>query len=88
MYAHLGGGCLVRATEIVGIFPAKDNHDFYKKLKNKQGKCYEVEDLSENGMVDSIILTENKIYLSAVSALTLQKRINQNLIYNIGGNNG
>ena len=46
------------------------------------------EDLSEDGTVDSVILTKDKIYLSAISALTLQKRINQNLIYNNGGNNG
>ena len=56
MYVHLGGGCLIRAAEIIGIFSVKDNQE--------------------------------KIYLSAISASTLQKRINQNLIYNNGGNNG
>ena len=46
------------------------------------------EDLSDNGIIDSIVLTDNKIYLSAISSSTLQKRVNQNLIYNNGGNNG
>ena len=88
MYVHLGGGCLIRATEIIGIFPVKNNTEVYKDLKNKKGGCYETEDLSENGIVDSIVLTDNKKYLSAISSSTLQKRVNQNLIYNNGGNNG
>ena len=88
MYVHLGGGCLIRTAEIIGIFSAKDNKEFYKALKNKEGNYYETEDLSEGGVVDSIILSKEKIYLSAISASTLQKRINQNLIYDNGGNNG
>lgn len=88
MYVHLGGGCLIRATEIIGIFPVKNNTEVYKGLKNKKGGCYEMEDFSENGIIDSIVLTENKMYLSAISSSTLQKRVNQNLIYNNGGNNG
>ena len=88
MSVHLGGGCLVRTAEIIGIFSAKDNKDFYKSLKNKDGRYYEAEDLSEGGVIDSIILSQEKIYLSAISASTLQKRINQNLIYHNGGNNG
>ena len=35
MYVHLGGGCLIRATEIIGIFPVKNNTEVYKGLKNK-----------------------------------------------------
>lgn len=88
MYVHLGGGCLIRATEIIGIFPVKNDIDLYNNLKNKKGRCYETEDLSENGIIDSVVLTENKLYLSAISSSTLQKRVNQNLIYNSGGNNG
>ena len=88
MYVHLEGGCLIRAAEIIGIFSAKDNKEFYKALKNKDGNYYEAEDLSEGGVVDSIVLSNEKIYLSAISVSTLQKRINQNLIYNNGGNNG
>ncbi len=88
MYVHIGGGCVIRAAEIIGFFSVKGNKDFYKSLKNKDGKYYEAEDLSEGSVVDSIVLSQEKIYLSAVSASTLQKRINQNLIYNNGGNNG
>ena len=91
MYVHLGGGCLIRVTEIIGIFSVNsvnDNKEFYKTLKNKDGRYYEAEDLSEGGVVDSIVLSQKKIYLSAVSVSTLQKRINQDLIYNNGGNNG
>ena len=88
MYVHIGGGCVIRAAEIIGIFSVRDNKDFYKSLKNKDGGYYKAEDLSEGSVVDSIVLSQGKIYLSAVSASTLQKRINQNLIYNNGGNNG
>ena len=88
MYVHIGGGCVIRAAEIIGIFSVRDNKDFYKSLKNKDDGYYEAEDLSEGSVVDSIVLSQEKIYLSAVSASTLQKRINQNLIYNNGGNNG
>ena len=87
MYVHLGGGCLIRTADIIAIFSAKDDKEFYKILKNKIGENYESENLSENSMIDSIVLTKEKIYLSAISALTLQKRINQNLIYHNGGNN-
>ena len=52
------------------------------------GGCLIRATLSENGIIDSIVLTENKMYLSAISSSTLQKRVNQNLIYNNGGNNG
>ena len=88
MYVHLGGGCLIKTADIIAIFSAKENQEFYKILKNKKGEFYEAENLSEDGIIDSIVLTKEKIYLSAISALTLQKRINQNLIYHNGGNNG
>ena len=32
MYVHLGGGCLIRAAEIIGIFSVKDNKEFYKEF--------------------------------------------------------
>jgi len=88
MYVHLGGGCLIQAEEIIGIFSVKDDEEFYKKIKNNKDEYYEAENLSEDGKVDSIILTEEKVYLSGISALTLQKRINENLINHNGGDNG
>ena len=88
MYVNIGGGCLVRTAEIIGIFAAKDgNNQFNIKLKNKRHENYEVEDISENGTVDSIVLTDKKIFLSGISTSTLQRRINQNIIYYSGGNN-
>ena len=88
MYVHLGGGCLIKAAEIIGDFSAKEGKEFYKNLKNTKGEPLKAENLSEDGVIDSIVLTKEKIYLSTISALTLQKRINQNLIYHNGGNNG
>ena len=37
MYVHIGGGCVIRAAEIIGIFSVRDNKNFYKSLKNKDG---------------------------------------------------
>ncbi|HBX74535.1 MAG: DUF370 domain-containing protein [Acidaminococcaceae bacterium] len=88
MFVHLGGGCLIEAAKIIGIFSVKENKDFYISLKNKNGESYNIENVSEKADTDSVVLTENGIYLSPISASTLQKRINQNLIYNNGGNNG
>lgn len=88
MYVHLGGGCLIQAEEIIGIFSVKDDQELYKNIKSKKNEYYEAENLSENGMIESIVLTDKKIYLSGISALTLQKRINKNLINHNGGNNG
>jgi hypothetical protein len=88
MYVSIGGGCLVRTAEIIGIFAAEGGNNILKiKLKNKRDDNYEVKDISENGMVDSIVLTDKKIFLSGISASTLQKRINQNTVYYNGGNN-
>lgn len=90
MFVHLGGRCLIHTDEIIAIFSVKNNLNkiFFKELKNVEGNSYKIEDLTEETAADSIILTKEKIYLSAISATTLQKRVNENLIYNNGGNNG
>ena len=87
MYVNLGRGCIIQSGRIIGIFCAGEYKDFYKTVKNGKGEPYKVEDLSEDGETDSIIFTEETIYLSPISALTLQKRINKNIIFNNGGNN-
>lgn len=90
MYVNIGGGCLVRTAEIIGIFAAEGGNNILNiKLKYKQDENYEIEDISENGTVDSIVMTDKKIFLSGISTSTLQKRINQNIVfYYNGGNNG
>ena len=89
MYVSIGGGCLVRTAEIIGIFATEGGNNILNiKLKNRRDDNYEVEDISENGMIGSIVLTDKKIFLSGISASTLQKRINQNTVYYNGGNNG
>lgn len=88
MFVHLGGNCLIKTEDVIGIFSVKKcSNDYFRYLKNRFNNFYEVEDLSEGNNIDSVILTEKKIYLSVISSSTLQKRINQNIIYNNGGNN-
>ena len=89
MYVSIGGGCLIRTAEIIGIFSVEEGNNIVNiKLKDKENENYKVEDISENGTVDSIVLTDKKIFLSGISASTLQKRINKNTVYCNGGNNG
>ena len=45
MYVHLGGNCLIRSAEIIGIFSKKENEEFYRLLKNNKGEYYEVKDI-------------------------------------------
>ncbi len=87
MYVHLGNGFLIQSSEIIAVFSIKCCNKV-KSLKKDDGSFYEKIDLSGKGSVDSIVLTENKMYLSPISSLTLQKRINKNLTYFSGGNNG
>lgn len=88
MYVHLGRGYMIQVSQIIGIFSVGKDKEYYKKLKNSKGEFYQTEDLSDDGKVDSAVLTNEKIYLSAISATTLQKRINHNLIYINGGKDG
>ena len=63
-----------KELEYLDEFNESGDKEFYKTLKNKDGRYYEAEDLSEGGVVDSIILSKERIYLSAISASTLQKQ--------------
>lgn len=57
------------------ISETRKNNVFKNYLQKQCEKHkYEVIDLSENGEYSSCILTDDKIYLSGISALTLKKR--------------
>ena len=75
MYVHLGTGCFIRSSEIIGIFSVKDT-SFYGQLRRRDGRNCEIRDL-----------TDQVLYLSAISAVTLQKRVRDHTLLSIGGNN-
>lgn len=75
MYVHLGTGCFIRSSEIIGIFSVKDT-PFYGQLRRRDGRNCEIRDL-----------TDQVLYLSAISAVTLQKRVRDHTLLSIGGNN-
>lgn len=81
MYLHLGSDYMIKNSEIVAIFNLKDaESDIYKEYISKYAAKYEIIDASEGEEFYSCVLTENKIYLSAISSLTLKKRLEEGFI--------
>ncbi len=83
MYLHLGSDYMVKNSEIIAIFNLRDQqsniyNDYVEKYRHK----YRIVDLSEDSNFSSCILTEDTIYLSAISALTLKKRLEEGFLSN------
>ncbi len=81
MFLHLGSDIVVALIDIVSIndyksFRSVVNREFIKKMKSKNF----IVDISENDP-KSFVVTKSKVYLSAISSLTLKKRAD-NLFYN------
>ena len=77
MYVHLGGDVVVPIQEIVGIFDSRllqeneDNQKFMEAAR-RNGRIRSevpVEDLK------AVVVTATGVYTSAISSLTLQKRV-------------
>lgn len=85
MFVHLGADCIVKSNEIIAIFNLNSpDCNIYKKfIKNNEDK-YEIVDVTEDGVYYSCVLTEKKIYLSAISSMTLYKRKVNNFLTNGG----
>jgi len=81
MFLHLGSDIVVALIDIVSIndyksFRSVVNREFIKKMKSKNF----IIDISENDP-KSFVVTKSKVYLSAISSLTLKKRADT-LFYN------
>ncbi len=77
MYVHLGGDVVVPIQEIVGIFDSRllhDNEDNrrFMETARRQGRIR-----SEVPAEDckAVVVTATGVYTSAISSLTLQKRV-------------
>ena len=75
MYLHLGADCMVKNSEIIAILDVRHPQSLiYSDYVEKYRERYKVVDAAEGEDYASIILTEETLYLSAISALTLKKR--------------
>lgn len=78
MYIHLGGEKIVRASELIAIF------DVYIEKPSKISKQF-IHHAEQNKLIEyigdeepkSIVITQDKIYYSPISSMTLKKRAHQ-----------
>lgn len=81
MYLHLGSDCMVKNSDIIAIFNLRDQQsNIYRDYIEKYRQRYKIIDLSEDGDFSSCIITEKIIYLSAISSLTLKKRLEEGFL--------
>ena len=72
---------MVKNSEIIAIFNLRDpQSEIYKDYVEKYRDRYKIVDLSEGEGCSSCILTEDTIYLSAISALKLKKRVEEDFL--------
>lgn len=81
MYLHLGADYMVKHSDIIAIFNLhhEESHvyeNYIERYKNK----YEIIDATEGELCCSLVLTEDKLYLSTISSVTLQKRVEDNVL--------
>ena len=73
MYLHLGVDYMVKNSEIIAIFNL--NHpQVYDDFVKKYGSRYKVVDASGGEGYYSCVLTNDTMYLSSISSVTLKKR--------------
>lgn len=76
MYLHLGSDCMVKNSEIIAIFNLRDQQsNIYKDYIEKYKDRYRIIDLSDGNSFASCIVTADTIFLSAISSVTLKKRL-------------
>ena len=75
MYLHLGADCVVKSSEIVGIFSLQDKKsNIYEEFFKPNLKKYKIVDLSGDIFPSSCIVTKDTLYLSGISPGTLKRR--------------
>jgi extracellular matrix regulatory protein B len=77
MYVHLGGDVVVPTAEIVGIFDARlleDNED-NRRFMDAARRAGRVRSEVPQDEWKAVVVTSTGVYTSAISSLTLQKRV-------------
>lgn len=74
MFIHLGSDNMIASDQIVAIFNIESSVDssIQEILDKSQGKNLVV--IGTRDIAKSLVLTNDKIYLSPISSLTLMKR--------------
>ena len=83
MLLHLGGNISILKEEIIGIFDYEAiNSDISKEfldIARNEKRIIEINSIEKN---KSIVILKDKIFISPISSLTLQKRTVELLISN------
>ncbi|MGL5207115.1 MAG: extracellular matrix regulator RemB [Acidaminococcaceae bacterium] len=75
MYLHLGADCVVKSSEIVGIFSLLDKKaNIYEDFVRLNRAKYKIVDLAGDLLPSSCIVTKDTLYLSGISPGTLKRR--------------
>jgi len=75
MYLHLGADFMVKNSDIIAIFDMRSEEStIAEEYINPYKERYKIIDASGGEECSSCILTEDTLYLSSISSLTLKKR--------------
>ncbi len=81
MYLHLGADCMVKNSDIIAVFNLRSpQSQIYEEYVLKYKDRYRIVDASGGEAYSSCILTEDTIYLSSISSLTLKKRVEEDFL--------
>ena len=82
MYINIGGDVIINAQEIIGVFDI-DKTTVYKVNRNylskteKSGKIINITDKIPKSFIVCEKNSENMVYISPLTTVTLQKRMTQ-----------
>ena len=80
MYVHIGKDVVINSDDIIAILDWETDRErnanlvFYKNWKEQKKPIFACR---EESQIKSLVLTDQQIYLSAISCQTLKKRANQ-----------
>ncbi|MEG0798318.1 MAG: DUF370 domain-containing protein [Acidaminococcaceae bacterium] len=75
MYLHLGAHCVIKSSDIIGIFNLREKEStLYENFVQKNLHKYKIVKLSAKEDYSSCIVTVDTLYLSGISPLTLKRR--------------
>ena len=75
MFVHLGKNSVVRSSQIVAIidYQVMEGSEVNQAYVDRAGRERKIQDVSK-GRPHSLVITNEYIYLSAISSTTLKKR--------------
>lgn len=74
VFIHIGGDTMVRLKDVIGIFDIQSENSEGTAFFLKRSKEQDRVEVVELGEIKSYVVTNNKVYFSPISSLTLKKR--------------